>query len=525
MDAIFAALHIDASYFVALLLVGFYAVSRFNTPRAIRSQTSRFQYLASCTTYVASCLGLLLLMAWLLGQKPALLGVLHIGSSETVPDNLNGLDAALVAALALTTLLPSFPVLRDIDASMLRFFHRMGAIPFGAIRLAQRMAAAPFAVSDDLAQRTRNYIIDSKLFPNATVNELRSDAATDAARFQFTRNLVLYVALTNLGSWPRFCNDFPDDAGTFERKMGTFFSQSVGFFALTAQLSQRALQPVPEAVDQFKSLTLEAYDELRPMLARVLLYSCNNEAEVARKLAAMGFAVEVPAPIRVPLNLLSLDMIGVIVLFAASTVVLAGQMAPEKAFAIGFLVAINNSIAAVFALLPKQLWSFADVRCTRERPILAYLMSAACTLTVALPVSYLFYLLRVHFLAGDDPVMPFAGQCKWLLLSTTMAFALAFACDDFAAASQDPPWLRWAESLGLGGLIGIAGLLTVKWLAGDQAALHPGSLSPPLWVPVLLSTSIGILFGATIPNWYRRTLRRTAVPAYWSALPLPTPAT
>jgi hypothetical protein len=37
-------LPIDASSFVvALLLVGFYATSRFNTPRAARSQTSRLQ--------------------------------------------------------------------------------------------------------------------------------------------------------------------------------------------------------------------------------------------------------------------------------------------------------------------------------------------------------------------------------------------------------------------------------------------------------------------------------------------------
>ena len=525
MDAIFAALHIDASYFVALLLVGFYAVARFNTPRAIRSQTSRFQYFASCTTYVTSCLGLLLLMAWLLGQKPALLGALHVGSSESVPDNLNGLDAALVAALALTTLLPSFPVLRDVDAAMLRFFHRMGAIPFGAIRLAQRMAAAPFGVSDDLLRRTRNHIINSKLFPNVTVNELRSDPSTDVARFQFTRNLVLYVALTNLGSWPRFSDDFPDDTVSFERKMGTFFAQSVAFFALTAQLSQRALEPVPDAIDQFKSLTLEAYDDLRPMLARVLLYSCNNEAEVARKLTGMGFAVAVPAPIRMPLNLLSLDMIGVVVLFAAFTAILAGQMRLEKAFAIGFLVALNNSIAAVFALLPKQLWSFADIRSTRERPVLAYVMSAACALTVSLPVSYAFYLLRVHFFADGDSVMPFAGQCKWLLSSTVMAFALAFACDDFATAEQDPAWLRWVESLGLGALIGIAGLLAVNWLAGDQAALHPNSPTPPLWIPVLLNASIGILFGATIPNWYRRILRNTVAPTYWSTLPLASPAT
>lgn len=131
-DATFASTNIDASYVVASVLVTFYAVSRFNTPRTVRSQTTRFQYVASCVAYVASCLGLLMLMTWAFTQKILPLSVLHFGSNGPIPDNLNSLDAALVAALLLTSLLPSFPVVRDFDGAMLRFFHRMGAIPIGA---------------------------------------------------------------------------------------------------------------------------------------------------------------------------------------------------------------------------------------------------------------------------------------------------------------------------------------------------------------------------------------------------------
>jgi hypothetical protein len=511
MDAILAVLHLDASYFVALVLVGFYAVTRFNTPKTIRTQTSGFQYLASCATYVSSCIGLLMLLAWLLSQHPALLTVLHSGSSESIPEKLNGLDAALVAALALTTLLPTFPVLRDFDACMLRFFHKMGAIPFGAVRWEQRLDAAQFSVGAVLLEDAKNFVTNSKSLPDTLIDELHSNSRVDKTRFRFTRDLVLYVALTNLPSWPRFSSDFPEDAAAFEKRMSSFFAQSVGFFALAGQLSRQSLPMVTDTSENFRSLTLEIYDEIRLMLARVLLYSCTGEGEVAQKLTKMGFSIQLPAPIRMPLNLLSLDMLGVMALVAASTALLADQMPLEKAFAIGLLVAVNSCLAAGFALLPKQIWSFADIRSVRERPVLAYVLSAACTLTVAVPASYIFCLLRVNFFAGNDVVMPFAGQCKWLLLSTVLAFALAFACDDFAGSKRDPAWLRLAEALGLGALMALTGLLVIKWLAPNQAALHPASPVPPLWVPLLLNAAIGVLFGATIPKWYRSTLRNAPV--------------
>ena len=36
-DATFVSTNVDASYLVASVLVSFYAVSRFNTPRTVRS--------------------------------------------------------------------------------------------------------------------------------------------------------------------------------------------------------------------------------------------------------------------------------------------------------------------------------------------------------------------------------------------------------------------------------------------------------------------------------------------------------
>jgi hypothetical protein len=234
----------------------------------------------------------------------------------------------------------------------------------------------------------------------------------------------------------------------------------------------------------------------------------------------MGFSVARQTPVRLPLNLLSFDIVGVVLLFAGTTLISATQISATqlplgKALAIGFFVALNHSIAAVCALLPKQIWSFADIRCARERPILSYVISGACALTIAMPVSYGFYLLRLHVLPLDsaaDAIMPFPAQCKWLLLSTFMAVALAFACDDFAETDHDPAWLKWAEGAGLAILMALAGLLVISWLQPDLAALHPSAKPPSLWAPAFLSASIGALFGATIPRWYRQMMRLAESP-------------
>lgn len=177
-------------YWVAILLTIFYAANRFATPRTVKSQTTRIQYYGSLATYVISCVGLLLLVTKLLIYKPAALGILF---PEGSPDQFKGLDAPLVAALILTTLLPSVPVLRDVDAAMLRFFHRMGAIPLAAVRWAQQMNLAQLTISEELIADTKRYIANSSLLPDSLADELQAEFSQDGTRFRFTRSLTLYT--------------------------------------------------------------------------------------------------------------------------------------------------------------------------------------------------------------------------------------------------------------------------------------------------------------------------------------------
>ena len=192
----FTAIHLDVAHLVAGVLTAFYAGNRFATPKTVRSETTRFQYYSSYVTYVVSCIGLLMFLSWILAHRPALLGILY--SPE-----LKSLDAPLVAALVLTTLLPSVPVVRDFDSAMLRFFHRMGAIPLGAVRWAQRMSMVPLTISEELVADTKHYIADSALLPDSLAAQLQRDFNLDSVRFRFTRCLALYVCLLYTSPSPR----------------------------------------------------------------------------------------------------------------------------------------------------------------------------------------------------------------------------------------------------------------------------------------------------------------------------------
>jgi len=128
----------------------------------------------------------------------------------------------------MTTLLPSFPVLREIDAKLLRIFHRMGSIPIAAVQWSKPMKESDFVISADVLTEIHKYISDSTVLADDIAAELRTDLSIDSARYRFTRNLALYVSLSNLDSNTRFVEDYPDEAVAFEKAMASYFTQSQG---------------------------------------------------------------------------------------------------------------------------------------------------------------------------------------------------------------------------------------------------------------------------------------------------------
>ena len=454
---------------------------------------------------MASCLGLLLILTWAVENHPELLPLMESGASDPLA-GLKGLDVPLVAALAMTTLLPNFPGLRDLNSRILKFFHKVGAIPFGAVRWAQQMKEANFRISAPLMSEMLTFIDNTAALPERLSAELTVDPQADRNRFKFTRNLALYVAISTMRSRAKFGDEYPDEMNAFDKGVMSFFAQAVGFFALSTQLarqpSESGAETLRDAGDRFHDMSLQTYEDLRLMLARILLYSCRGEHEVAQRLREIGFAIRCPKSVRMPANLLALDLVGVVVIFLAAAILRPTGMRLDVALWIGMTVAINHCIAALFAVVPKQIFAFANIRCAEERPILSYIVSAAFTFLTILPISFVLYHLRGIVLNAPSP-LTFPQQCTWLVLPTVMALSLAYACDDAARREGEPAWLVWAEAAAIGAVIAASGFVVVQWL-NENGAMLGRSVA----IPIATGAAMGVLFGGTIPRWYRRMLRQ-----------------
>jgi hypothetical protein len=109
--------------------------------------------------------------------------------------------------------------------------------------------------------------------------------------------------------------------------------------------------------------------------------------------------------------------------------------------------------------------------------------SAVIAFSVSLPLSYALYIDHIDRIScrTASPVLQFASQCKWLLASSILAIAIAFACDNRFGAEEEPWWQRWAEGAGIAALLGLARYLVVLWLEADRAALYTGGPTALHW--------------------------------------------
>jgi hypothetical protein len=135
----------DLTYSACAVFVAVFAWDRFNTPPSNRSSTRRMLYWSSCAGYILTALGLYTFLSVLLQLAPwrsFLVG----GSDKALP-------APLIATLAMTTLLPSLPMLKQLDKSILSFFLDWGAIPAELKRRAATMTPRTFSVAaEDVAR-------------------------------------------------------------------------------------------------------------------------------------------------------------------------------------------------------------------------------------------------------------------------------------------------------------------------------------------------------------------------------------
>jgi hypothetical protein len=287
-------------YALCIVLIIVYAWGRFNTPASNRSSTRQTLYWWSCLGYIASGLLLFLVLAVVLHSSP--LRHLLLGAADD-----QALPAPLIATLVMTTLLPSVPALKRLDASLLATFLEWAAIPAEVTRRAAAMTHEEFTVSEADLDGLRAAFGDGS-YGEALAGHLRADRAQGLAQSQYWLTCVakLYDRVRRLAAEPRYARFFAENAEQYrdlEQRAVAFLRRSSGSLTVAARL--RATETAAEYEELmaerravFAQACDEMFRELSRFLARAVLRSESTERAIVARLRQVGF--EEAEPINEP---------------------------------------------------------------------------------------------------------------------------------------------------------------------------------------------------------------------------------
>jgi hypothetical protein len=201
---LWATLGINLPQVFAGIVVALFAWKRYGTPTSNRSSTTRVQFQSTCCAYVSCALALYLVLASLL-ENPEAAKFLTFGIQ--LPEGAANLSTPFVAALFLTTLLPSIPFLCGIDTALLKFFQRLGSIPIEIRRLRHDLKEMGYAPTQKTEVLVRSYL---NAYPKILTNRLMFGRG-NTTQHDFTRILCLYCELKELDEKSGFLSDFVDE--------------------------------------------------------------------------------------------------------------------------------------------------------------------------------------------------------------------------------------------------------------------------------------------------------------------------
>ena len=176
-------------WFFGGLVVVFYAIHRFNEPRQdprpARSTTTFWRYWSACGGYVAAMLALFIVLGGGIGAiDPRIL--MPLIDAEPVPADVRALPGPLLSALVLTSLLPHFPGLGKIDASVKRWFQDVGNIPWEVRELSRFLRDSAYAPGPEALAQVRGVL------RSLDVEEAWLREPADTIKHRWARSVALY---------------------------------------------------------------------------------------------------------------------------------------------------------------------------------------------------------------------------------------------------------------------------------------------------------------------------------------------
>jgi hypothetical protein len=493
-------------WYLGTLLILIYARGRFDRPKTNRVSTTRMRYYGAATAYCVATFLLYVLLAGLLSDSPDLLAALQTGASGDNPLGQLKLSGPLVAALALTVLLPNFPVISQIDERLLQFFKMLGNIPLEAILQSEQLyrsdASVPAGMRIELQAHVRNRLELSGI----TAEDLDFENGRDSPQGYWT---VLLSLILQIDAWHGnrtyvgVFDDLQEEYAHIQTRFEKVTSTGARYFRLLHQLSQDEHCPtqlLTECGRNFRDQCDELYRDLCRFIARGVLKSGWTKGERNRTFVQMGFesAHEIGETLN-PNQVVTL----VAMLFSVLLIVLTlvgSRTDIQRTVVISIMVASIYGAAIVAAVLFKGRWP----RTSRERPVLGYLAAGITAVASAALLSVIFKsLLLMNFYQA---LFDLRCTYPYFALAFMAAAVTSFLCDDYATAPADAlRFTRWLEGLAAAGVL--AGTAYFVWQALQNTPIQPDRIPRP---ETLLASAalIGLIIGASVPTWYRAALRR-----------------
>jgi hypothetical protein len=478
------------------LLITVYAWGRFNTPSSNRQTTRRALYWWSCIGYMGSAVALFAGLSMLL-QLPGWRDFLGLPDKQT-------LSAPLLATLAMTTLLPSVPILKGIDTWLLSRFQEWGAIPAEGKRRAAAMMPSSYIVTPEDVTALRE--ADDGSYGDTLIKHLRHQGATgvDKAELRFTRVVKLYDEIQQLEAmshYGRFFAETAEEWGEIERQVDKFLQHAVEWLDRAARLHKVDAAAYTELMEDrnevFARDCREVFIVLVGFLARAVLRSEGSERGIVARLRGIGFPTTGPMNLpEFPISSMTVLGAGIFLYLLAVTIVFSfAAGAPDQApigLAIPSKIALARIAAVGLTVWLMQRYAFFRRSAGEPPRYHAYLLNGVIAGGLAAVVCVVFHFGATALSREDIPV---------ITLSVLLCTAVALCCDDSPEEPARPHRLRVLEALGCGAVMacGTALLYFLKLLP-VASTMSGGALAA--WIA--LPTAMAMMIGGFVPHIYRQ---------------------
>ncbi|MBT8294074.1 MAG: hypothetical protein KJN70_12425, partial [Eudoraea sp.] len=403
---------------IGSLTVVIFAADRFHTPYINRYSTTASNFYTGAFLYSISYLG----MYFLLCLYPEVINGITAGQFNN--SEFSKLPKELVAALALTVLLPNTPGIKGFDQKFKEKIFKLINVPKEVRLIKGQLKDSRFRVPENQRDEVSRVLIKKGFDAKDIEFEDENNIGFKITKISY---LIIAIKKWRLGDkYKKFSLDF---TGKIDALIKTYEQQCPVYLGMTnvmeidvsvvKETEARKIQNIVEnnknSCDEFSSLVL---DEIYELLARALFSKWNNEKTRCEELKAVGFQMKSQP------GYFSWDVMAG--LFLAIFIIYFFRFTFSEikvnAVLLTLLISLAYCTAAFWATYLKLNWDFAKRKDGQGRRYFYYLVAMACTFgTVAV---FRIGVYGIEHQTMTEITDRFINHMPWQILSTGMALML-----------------------------------------------------------------------------------------------------